>query len=198
MSGEIHRLPRSWARTARIPTRSFLRCLRRPRPVTISVLAAFQSPHCHPDLLATAAARRRSRDTRRLDHALPGVVHQRQILRCQREADRLRLARRQVHAVKPAELADRVARGGVGIAQVQLHDLIAGALAGVGHLDLDGQRLVGGNRCLAQPQVVISERRVAQPVAEGVERLAPEVAVGAVRHRVIAERRAGRRPTCRP
>ena len=67
---------------------------------------------------------------------------------------------------------------------IELDDLVAVAPAGVGHVKRHGQRSAGRG---PHVEVGVVELRVAQAVAERVERLAPEIPVGAAGHRVVLE-----------
>src|SRR5579859_2820853 len=69
--------------------------------------------------------------------------------------------------------------------EVELHHLISGKIAGVCHSNVSANLLSGRDRLGRYVEVAVAELRVAQPIAEGVEWLAAEVAVGPVRHPVV-------------
>ena len=82
---------------------------------------------------------------------------------------------------------------GVGRGEVELGDLVAGALAGVLYVGFDGEGVAGVEGGGGELEVGVGEGGVAEAVAEAVERFALEVAVGAVGHGVVFEgREAGR------
>ncbi len=74
-------------------------------------------------------------------------------------------------------------------AEIDLHDLVALARARVRNLRADRERLAGLEAGLRQLESRVREARVAEAIAEGIERSAVEVAVGAARHRVVGEGR---------
>ncbi len=90
-----------------------------------------------------------------------------------------------VHALKADERVDGAAllRG----LEVGFDDFVAAELAGVGDGDGCGERVAGLECVCRELDRAVLERGVAQAVAEAPERLAGEVAVGAVLHRVVGE-----------
>src|SRR5579859_879774 len=71
--------------------------------------------------------------------------------------------------------------------EVELRHLISRKVAGVCHSNISGHLLSDRDRLGRQVEVAVAELRVAQPIAEGIEWLAAEVAVGPVRHSVVFE-----------
>ena len=76
---------------------------------------------------------------------------------------------------------------GVRWSEVELGYFVTCALAGVFDVGLDGEGVAGVKSRGGELHVGVGEGGVAEAVAESVERLALEVAVGAVRHRVVFE-----------
>src|SRR5215469_10988324 len=96
-------------------------------------------------------------------------------------------AAREVDALE----ADELAHGRLVAArlrEVKLGDFVAGEVAAVPDVGFYGDIIadVDGGRNV---QAAIGEVGVAEAVAEGIERLAGEVAVGAVLHRVVLKGR---------
>ena len=105
----------------------------------------------------------------------------------QRELHAARLAARQMHALEADEGAVG-APGNVRMRGVELHDLVAIHRAGVGDVDGDGHRAVGAHAGARNTRIGVGEARVAEAIAERIKRLAFEISIGAVRHRIVAER----------
>ena len=87
------------------------------------------------------------------------------------------------------ERADGNRGGGLNVGHVELHHLVALALALIPHVNAQPDVLVRRVTLTVYLQVVVLEAGVAQPVAERVERLAAEVAVGLPLHAVVVEGR---------
>src|SRR5690606_17829206 len=121
-------------------------------------------------------------------HPLARAVDRAQAARVEFEHQVALLARLQVHALESAQRQARQALA-FGELQIQLGNLVAGALAGVAHLHADAQTVgsAAGGRLQLQRRIV--EAGVAQAVSERIHRRAGEVAVGAPAHVVVAERR---------
>ena len=96
------------------------------------------------------------------------------------------IASRHADAPEAPQGAQRCA-GDVGKREVQLHDLVSGARAGVGHIDSDIERITRIDGDLPQRQIAIVELGVAETVSERPEWLASEVAVSAPLDRVVLE-----------
>src|SRR5262245_46982070 len=86
----------------------------------------------------------------RLDHETVLAVPEAEVLRRQREFNALLLSRAQRDAPESFQLLDRPGDAGRDIAEVELHDLVAGAPAGVLDLDAGGNALVRANAGSAQ------------------------------------------------
>jgi hypothetical protein len=84
--------------------------------------------------------------------------------------------------------AARGVRRCTGLRQIDLHDLVAGALAGVLDVHRDGG-VLSRLELRGNDEVRVAERRVREAVAEGVERRLLDVAVGAAAHGVVLEGR---------
>src|ERR1017187_5819340 len=69
--------------------------------------------------------------------------------------------------------------------EIKLHHFIAFALAHIADIGLHAKRGAGGQLCGRELQIAVTELRVAQPISEGIQGLAVEVAVGTIRHRII-------------
>src|SRR5271168_4848261 len=90
----------------------------------------------------------------------------------------------QVHALKGAQSLSRRSRK-LGKSEIELNHFISSDLALIGDGYLRDQRLARGDAFRRQPQVTVAEAGVAQTVAEGKERSAVKVAIGAGLHRVV-------------
>src|SRR5690606_14731122 len=100
------------------------------------------------------------------------------MLGAQGEADEPGLSWCERHAAEAAQLLDRARHRGERIANVELDHLLAGAAAGIGHRHGHGHlAAIGRDRGAIQCQRAISEARVAEAVAEGVERGDRQVAI---------------------
>ena len=73
----------------------------------------------------------------------------------------------------------------IGEAQIELRHFVAGDLPGIGHRNIGGKWIAGLDGVGRHGQSAVSEGGVTQAVAEGIERLALEVAISAALHRVI-------------
>src|SRR5580698_193369 len=71
--------------------------------------------------------------------------------------------------------------------EIELHNFISGEAAGVRNRYVRANRLSGTDGLRRHTQIAITEFRVTQPIAEGIERLAAEVAIGPVCHPVVFE-----------
>ena len=118
-----------------------------------------------------------------LDDAVGVRVHDRAVRHRDLEGDGLGLAGLQCDALERLQFAVGPAVGGHDVADVGLHDLHAGALAGVGEGDF-GAYSVGfgkgavGIACAAHDgRFAVCERRVAQAFAERERRILGEVGV---------------------
>src|SRR6266511_1489250 len=111
-------------------------------------------------------------DLARLHHELAAVVVEAEVALVERERDRGCLAGVQRHALEPAQAADGLRDAGHRVMEVELHDLVTLAAAGVrhGHGGLEAAVLRHGRG--AQPQVGDLEGRVAEPVTEHEQRRA--------------------------
>ena len=88
------------------------------------------------------------------------------------------------------ELLHRPRDGAHQVADVQLHDFVAGAVAGVRDVDEHARRFVAADRRLLQPRRAERELRVAQAEAEREERRdVVEQVAAAGRRLVVVERR---------
>ena len=81
-------------------------------------------------------------------------------------------ARLERHPLEAAQAAHRLRDARDGVVDVELDDVVALAVAGVGDVHRHGDLAVLRHALRAQVQVVDGERRVAQPEAERVERVA--------------------------
>src|SRR5213592_1028353 len=89
-------------------------------------------------------------------------------------------------AVAPQVLVRPLHRG-AEVPDIELHDFVSRAPAAVRHLYAHCDRAVAREPAGAGVQILVPERRVAQAVAERIERAAPEEAVRPPRHAVILE-----------
>ena len=118
----------------------------------------------------------------------PPVAPVRHVARRHAQLDGLHCACGQRHAREGLELLGRAPLRRVGVADVELDDLGARHLAGVGHVDLDVQPAILGDAAAAQhAHVRVREGRVAEAVPE------PEA-----RHVAAAPRSVGSRAGTRP
>ena len=104
------------------------------------------------------------------------------------EAHDARLPRPERDPLEALEGATRHGPRGLGVGHVELDDLVRRHRAGVPHLDRHRNRRAHRGR-LRHGELRVGEARVAEAVAERVEGLAVEVAVGPLRHRVVVEGR---------
>src|SRR5450755_5030042 len=74
-----------------------------------------------------------------LDHELPLLVVEAEVLATQREPDRLRLSRRQRHAPEALELLHGLQDARVVLVEVELNDIVAGDGPRVGDVGTDRQ-----------------------------------------------------------
>ena len=102
-------------------------------------------------------------------HLLLAIEHP-QLLRSEPEADLARSAAIQREALKAFQLDDRPRHRREQIADVELHDLVAGARAGVSHRAPHHRGSGGVNRRRLDAQVRILERRVTQSEPEREQR----------------------------
>src|SRR6202034_1085298 len=100
-----------------------------------------------------------------------------QFIRAQLEMERLLRTCSEVHPLKSLQLADGARRASGLLMNVELYDLVSSAAAGVGHIHGNIQAGSYFRLCLAQLQIVERKIRVAESVAEGVERSAQDVPV---------------------
>src|ERR1039458_10597993 len=89
-----------------------------------------------------------------------------------------------MHAGKAAQRELRLGNAGADVAEIDLRHVITVALAGVLHGECHLRSAIGGNLQLA---ALLIEGGVAQAVAKRIKRLAAEITIGAVGHRVIRE-----------
>src|ERR1700761_2993841 len=92
----------------------------------------------------------------------------------------------QVNALEAAQCTQGCA-GYVGKLQVYLRDLVSLELSNVGYCRANSEGIGWTDRRGRQGQATVLERRVAQSIAEGPQRLLLEVPVGAALHGVIFE-----------
>src|SRR6185437_343814 len=71
--------------------------------------------------------------------------------------------------------------------KVQLHDFIAGHLATIRHGYISTDRVACINRRLRKGEIAVAKSRIAQAIAEGIQRLPAEVAIAAALHGVVLE-----------
>ena len=105
----------------------------------------------------------------------------------EREANGARVALLEVDSFKALERADRsavLARMG----HVQLNDFVTVHSPGIGYIHRHGHRAIGRDRLVADAGIPVREAGVGETVAERVEDLSVEVAVGAPLHRIVVER----------
>src|SRR5207253_11351055 len=79
--------------------------------------------------------------------------------------------------------------GGSHVRQVKLYDFIAVTVSYVLNINADLNILARLHSPCAEPQVAVLESRIAQAVAERIERLSLEVAIGLALHVVIVKGR---------
>src|SRR5215208_1292002 len=72
-------------------------------------------------------------DPSRFDHELPAVVVEAEVALVEGEGDGAGAAGVEGHALEPAEAADGLGDAGHRVMEVELHDLVPAAAAGVGH-----------------------------------------------------------------
>lgn len=120
------------------------------------------------------------------DDRLAHVGDHAEIAIFQLEMNLLARARIEVNALEATQRKEGRAFHGWEL-EVELHDFIARRFACVGHRDVGGDRIARINRWLREAQVAVTEFRVAQSIAKGIERRAFKVPVGAALHRVILE-----------
>src|ERR1700712_2833467 len=113
----------------------------------------------------------------------------RQRLRRQWEGDRASLTRLERDALEAPQVAIGPSDFRCRVANVELNDFVASALARVRHVDLHRDRTVGRQRRRAGAKPLVSEGRVAQPMAEGIERLTLEETIRTTLHVVVLEGR---------
>src|SRR5580658_5336675 len=109
-----------------------------------------------------------------------------QIARLQVEMDLLARAQFEMDASKAAQSNARSSLD-LGELEIELHHLITRGLANIGDRDIGAEGLSGGNRRSGNTQIAIAKLRITQSIAEGIERLAAEVAIGPVCHPVVFE-----------
>ena len=132
-------------------------------------------------------------DRARLDAEAALVVVEADVGRVERPADRRLLARLERHPLEPAQPAHGLRERRDRVVDVELRDVVARDRPGVGHVDGRGDRPARVHDRRGQAQVVDLERRVAEAVAELVERRAgADVAVARVVLRRRVTRTAGR------
>ena len=129
------------------------------------VVARAAGQHAHLFLL----------DAPRMTHGVPVG----QVARLQIECDVCLRAGLDSHPLESFELEPGPVDDRAQVLHVHLDDFIAGALAGVLHFYRDLNGAVGGRGWRTQLQAFVGECRVAEAVAEGVERLVLAVHVGA-------------------
>src|SRR5205823_3791390 len=112
------------------------------------------------------------------EQPLAPIIHEGQIPWRQGEGDAPSLPRPEMNPSHALERADGNRGGGLNVGHVELHHLVALALALIPHVNAQPDVLVRRVTLTVYLQVVVLEAGVAQPVAERVERLAAEVAVG--------------------
>ena len=118
------------------------------------------------------------------------LVPERELLGGQGERDRALLAGFQADPLEAAQLQLRPFDARLHIAHIELRHLVAGDLAGVANVDAYGRRFRCPRLPARETEVRIGERRVAETVPEGVDRLALEIHVGeALRDVVLVHRR---------
>ena len=88
-------------------------------------------------------------------------------------------------ALESLELHDGLCDFGDALVNVELRDFVAFVGAGVGDVDADLGSSTGEDLCGLDAEIAKPERRVAQPVAEGIQRLAGAERVGAVGGRLV-------------
>ena len=93
-----------------------------------------------------------------------------------------------VHAAETLKSAERCG-GHSRMTEVELHDLVSSRGATIGDVNRDVNRAVCRYALIIDARVAVGERRVAESIAERIECFAIKVAVGALGHRVVLERR---------
>src|SRR5215469_2424611 len=107
----------------------------------------------------------------RLDHFVHVRVEQGKAVRSDRERDRLLFSRPERNALKSLEQFHWPRHRGYLLMNVHLGNFIACTGAGVGYIDADFCGAPGLDLRWLDAQAVELERRIAQPVTEGIERL---------------------------
>ena len=87
----------------------------------------------------------------------------------------------------PLEFQVRAAIAPFRLTGIKLHDLVASPIPRVGDIDADHYRIARNCFCRIDAQIAVGKCREAQPVAEGIERLSSEVAVGVALQVIILE-----------
>ena len=134
------------------------------------------------------ASANRNRISALSNNRLARFAHHAQIAILQLEAHLLRFAWVQVNALEAAQGAQRRSRH-TREAEVKLRNLIACLLSGIRNCHFRRQRGTCIDRSLGKRLILVRESCVAQAIAKRVQRLALEVAIGAVLHRIIFEGR---------
>src|SRR5579863_339243 len=71
--------------------------------------------------------------------------------------------------------------------QVELHHFVARNFSGIRHSNIGVNRISGIDRGVRQCEIAVTELRITETIAKRIKRFAAEIAVGAVRHRIIFE-----------
>ncbi len=96
-------------------------------------------------------------------------VQKLQVLAVDGEGQLLGFARFEVDALEACKILFVGGDAAQYVADIELHYFISGTFAGVGHLQVDGGRLVRGDDSGGDVEVGVLEGGVAQAVTEGVE-----------------------------